>query len=306
MRALVASPTSPEHVELRGVPDPVPREDEALVGVRAISINRGEMHRLAQASDGARFGWDIAGVVERAAANGEGPREGARVVGFLPGGGWAERVAVPVGRLAELPDEVSFVAASTLPVAGLTALRTLRFGGMLVGKRVLITGAAGGVGHFAIQLASQAGAHVTGLVGSVERGEALPRLGARDVVVDPDDLAEGYDLVLESAGGTLLRCALEVVALEGIVVTFGNSSREETSFNVSNFYNRGARLIGFFLLAPWEVPGISADLAELLSLMAVDRLRSDIGYEGTWRQAAEALRALRERRVQGKAVLLVD
>jgi NADPH:quinone reductase-like Zn-dependent oxidoreductase len=147
---------------------------------------------------------------------------------------------------------------------------------------------------------------VTALAGGVERGAGLPELGAREVVVDPDDLADGYDLILESAGGMLLRRVLEVVALQGAVVTFGNSSREETSFNVSNFYNRGARLIGFFLLAPWEVPGISADLSELLSLMAIDRLRVEIGYEGTWRQAAEALRALRERRVQGKAVLLVD
>src|SRR6202008_775002 len=97
---------------------------------------------------GRTVGWDIAGVVERAAADGSGPPEGARVVGLVWTGGWSERAAVPTRQLAELPDAVSFEQAATLPVAGLTALHALQIGGFCLGKRVLVIGASGGVGRF--------------------------------------------------------------------------------------------------------------------------------------------------------------
>src|SRR4030095_12295790 len=89
-----------------------------------------------------------------------GPRAGARVVGFLPEGAWAERVAVPTHALAELPEKVTVSQAATLPVAGLTALHALARGGLLLGRRVLVTGATGGVGDFAVQLARLARAPV--------------------------------------------------------------------------------------------------------------------------------------------------
>jgi NADPH:quinone reductase len=96
-------------------------------------------------------GQDIAGVVVRQAASAEGPAVGTGAVALVEDSGWAERVAVPNRRMAVLPDEVGFPEAATLPVAGLTALRALRHGGALVGRRVLITGAAGGVGTLAVQ-----------------------------------------------------------------------------------------------------------------------------------------------------------
>ena len=101
------------------------------------------------------------------------------MVGIVQSGAWAERVAVPVEHLAELPEAVSFEQASTLPVAGLTALRSLELGGFIVGKRVLVTGASGGVGRFAIQLAKLAGAHVTAVA---RRTDGLAQLGADDVL----------------------------------------------------------------------------------------------------------------------------
>jgi len=146
-------------------------------------------------------GQDIAGVVLRQAASGKGPPVGTRVVALVDDSGWAERVAVPSHRMAVLPDGVSFAEAATLPVAGLTALRTLRHGGALIGRRVLITGAAGGVGTLAIQIAAQSGAHVTAVVGRPERAAGLKELGATEVV-DGIGAAQGrFALILESAGG---------------------------------------------------------------------------------------------------------
>src|SRR4030095_4755915 len=98
------------------------------------------------AAAGWRPGWDLAGVVERSAADGSGPAVGERVVGFLPEGAWAQRVVVPSNALAELPDKVTFSQAATFPVAGLTALHALDEGGPLLARRVLVTGATGGGG----------------------------------------------------------------------------------------------------------------------------------------------------------------
>jgi len=182
MKAVFVDAGAPERIAVRGVDPPQPAPDEALVEVRAISLNRGEINRLAAAADGWRPGWDIAGVVTAAASSG-GPEVGAHVVGVLGVAAWAETVAVPVTQLAVLPDTISFVQAAALPVAGLTALRTLRLGRALLGSRVLVTGASGGVGRFAVQLAHRGGAHVTGIVGSEARAAGLRELGADAVVV---------------------------------------------------------------------------------------------------------------------------
>jgi NADPH:quinone reductase-like Zn-dependent oxidoreductase len=125
MRALVADRSAPSGVSLTEAPDPEPARRETLVEVRAVSLNRGEVRRMPLRTEGTIPGWDVAGVVRRAATDGSGPQEGARVVGLVGEGGWAELAAVPTNRIAELPGTVSFEAASTLPVAGLTAVRAL-------------------------------------------------------------------------------------------------------------------------------------------------------------------------------------
>src|SRR5882724_5721342 len=181
--AVVVDPEAPGRLVISPVAAPVPDRGEAVVRVRAISLNRGEVRRAGLAAAGWRPGWDLAGEVERAAADGAGPRVGARVVGLLPEGAWAERVAVPTYALAELPDKVTFSQAATLPVAGLTALHALAKGGLLLGRRVLVTGATGGVGDFAVQLARLAGAHVTASARRAEQSAAVRALGAHDVTV---------------------------------------------------------------------------------------------------------------------------
>lgn len=306
MRALVASASAAEHIELRDVPAPSPAPHETLVRVHAVSINRGEINRLPLAKDGTRFGWDLAGTVERPSADGGGPAEGTRLVGFVASTAWAEQVAVPNLRLSPIPDHLSFEAASALPVAGLTALRMVRID-RLLGKRVLITGAAGGVGRFAIQLAARGGAQVTGVVGSEERGRGLRELGAEHVILELDPASEPFDLILESVGGTSLATALGLVRNGGLIVSFGNSSKVETTFRVNTFYGRhDARLQGFSLLAPNQPSDFRDDLRYLAELAAGGRLDAQLDLVTDWNDAAVAFAALRERRVHGKAVLLIQ
>src|SRR5260221_9679714 len=179
MGALVATGSSATPLEIGTVDEATAEAGQSIVEVRAISISRGELRLLAMRPEGWRPGQDIAGVVSHAAADGSGPPVGTRVVAMVDQAGWGERVAVPSSRLGVLPDGVSFAQAASLPVAGLTALRTLRLGGFLLGRNVLVTGATGGVGHFAVQLAARAGAHVVGISRDLARGKAL--LDAGDV-----------------------------------------------------------------------------------------------------------------------------
>src|SRR6202795_497576 len=230
-RAVVVDPEAPGRLVIRPVAEPVPDRGEAIVRVRAISLNRGEVRRSGMAEAGWRPGWDLAGEVERAAANGAGPRVGARIVGLLPEGAWAERVVVPAHALAELPAKVTLSQAATFPVAGLTAFHALAKGGLLLGRRVLVTGATGGVGDFAVQLARLAGAHVTASARRADQSAALRKLGAHEVVVGDDIPATPkHDLVIESVGGRTLGTALGALERGGICVTLGVSPSPDAPF----------------------------------------------------------------------------
>src|SRR5499427_7675327 len=211
-RAVVVDPEASGRLVIRPIAAPVPDRGEAVVRVRAISLNRGEVRRSTMAAAGWRPGWDLAGVIERPAANGLGPRAGARVVGVVLEGAWAERVAVPANALAELPDKGTFSQAATFPVAGLTALHALAKGGLLLGRRVLVTGATGGVGDFAIQLARLAGAHVTATARRNDQVATVRQLGAHEVTVgDEIPSTPKYDLIVESVGGRTLGTALRAL-----------------------------------------------------------------------------------------------
>lgn len=228
MRALVVDHSVPGRLALGEVPDPVPGPDEVLVKISAISLNYGELPKSDDAAEGAVPGWDAAGVVEQAAASGRGPKPGDRVLTFGWDAGWAELRAVPVGELAVLPDAVDFATAAALPVAGVTALRALRRAGVRPGQRVAVTGASGGVGRFAVQLAHQAGAEVYAFVGSPARGAGLAALGADHVLTDTATLDGEVDVLLDNVGGALLGELLGRMAPGGTVISIGATSGEPT------------------------------------------------------------------------------
>jgi NADPH:quinone reductase-like Zn-dependent oxidoreductase len=301
MRALVSKQSAP-FAELAEVPDPEPRPDEALVEVHAISLNRGETRRLEQLDPGSVTGWDLAGTVRRSAKDG-GPPEGARVVGLKNTGAWAELAAVKLEHLAELPEGISFEQAATLPVAGLTALRALEIAGFVLGKRVLVTGASGGVGRFAIQLAKLGGAQVTGIA----RG-GLSELGADEVASEIDLDGPLYDVVIDGVGGPVLGSAIQRVAAGGTIVSFASTIPEPVSYPARELFARapGARLYGFYLFADLDhTRSGSADLRRLAELVAAERLDPQIDLTLSWSDAAQAIEALLDRRVNGKAVLTV-
>jgi len=250
-------------------------------------------------------GWDLAGTVRRQAADG-GPLEGAHVVGLKNVGAWAELVAVNIEHLAELPEGISFEQAAALPVAGLTALRALEVAGFVLGKRVLITGASGGVGRFAIQLAKLAGAHVTGVA---RRTGGLTELGADEVATEIDPDGPVYEAILDAVGGPVLGTAITRVAPGGTVVSFASTVPEPVSYPARELFARapGARLYGFYVFGELEhTRSGSADLRRLADLVAAGRLDPQIDLTLPWSEAAEAVTALLERRVNGKAVLRVE
>jgi NADPH:quinone reductase-like Zn-dependent oxidoreductase len=307
MKALVNKGDGGVAVELTEVPEPDPDPDEAVVEVRAVSVNRGELRLLKARPGGWRPGQDVAGVVVEPARDGSGPVAGARVVAWPEQAGWAQRVAVPTTHLAVLAPDVSFSQAATLPIAGVTALRALRIGGDLTGRRVLVTGAAGGVGRFAVELAAQAGAIVLGVASDDSRAHGLEDLGAVGTVQDVDDAEGPFDFILESAGGPSLEAAVRQVAPGGVIVIFGNSSDMPASISFGDFRGRaGAQIVSFFVYESGEPPSFGADLQLLADMIAEGRLHPQIGLEVGWADAYSAFEALAGRRVNGKAVLLVD
>jgi NADPH:quinone reductase-like Zn-dependent oxidoreductase len=308
-QAVMVDPAAPGRLAIREVELPAPAPSEALVRVAAFSLNRGEIRRAMSADAGWRPGWDFAGVVEQPAADGSGPKAGARVVGMLRSGAWAEVIAAPTIALAELPDAVSFAAASTLPVAGLTALHALMKGGLLIGKPILITGATGGVGDFALQLARLSSARSVAHIRRPEQEAEVREAGAEAVVIGetlPEAQPFGpYALVVDSLGGPTLATAMNLLDEGGVCVSLGTTAGAEVTFNASRFYLIGrASLYGFILFDELKsVEPASLGLARLAGLVERGQLKPRISLEASWTEIADMARQLTERRYPGKAVL---
>ena len=235
MRALyIKSYGGPEVMQIGELPDPRPRRREVVVAIRASSINpvdwkvrSGELKFITGKTFPKTLGSDFAGVVERVGAGVADLSAGNRVYGVTPlmlrkPGAQAERLAVAANRLRRMPDDLPFEIAAALPVGGLTALNGLRQCGDLQGKTVLINGATGGVGHFAVQIAKTRGATVTAVCSERNAGQARA-LGA-DVVIDyrKQDFTSGsvrYDIVFDAHGHLTFGAVARVLKGGGAMVT---------------------------------------------------------------------------------------
>jgi len=307
MRAVLTTGQADAPVAVAQTGVPIAQPDQALLRVHAVSLNPGELRRARKRGAHEPIGWDFAGVVETAAADGTGPKAGARVVGFVANGAWADYVAAPTAQIGTLPDTVSFAAAATLPIAGLTALRTLRRGGDLGGKSVLIVPGTGGVGLFAVQLAKRAGGRVTAVVRS-EPGAALVReLGAEAVVIGPTAGAGAhgpYDLIVESLGGDSLGAALGMVAPDGTVVSFGQTVGATTTFAADAFYaTGGASLYGFIIFYEARKDPVTRDLEQLAALVAAGELAARVDATLPFDEFNSAISARDDRKLSGKVVV---
>jgi NADPH:quinone reductase-like Zn-dependent oxidoreductase len=305
VRALITAGPD-DIVRIADIAEPEPKPHEAVVAVSALSLNRGEVNRARTGRPGKPTGWDVSGVVVAAAADGSGPAPGTRVVGLAENVGWAERTPIPTHKLAPIPAGLTHEAASTLPIAALTALHCLQAHEASY-DTALITGAAGGVGRFAVQLAAMEGARVTAVVGSTARGAGLAELGAAEVVTDMP--ADGsFDVILESVGGRSLAASLRLVAPGGTVALFGNSSGEATTFQAADFFfHHAAKLFAYLIFPKLEkTRSGTEDLGYLAGLMVDGKLDPSIDVTAPWSEASSVCRALLDRRVAGKAVLTID
>ncbi|MFB4426877.1 zinc-binding dehydrogenase [Streptomyces sp. QL37] len=299
MRALVVDHGEAGPVRFADVDEPVPSSDEALVEIRHIGLNFGELNYVHQWPAGAVHGHDAAGVVVRAASDGSGPPEGTRVALGMTPHAWAERVAVSPASLGTVPEGVDLADGAALGIAGVTALRVLRKRSLLA-RDVLVTGGSGGVGHFAVQLAALAGARVSALVGSPDRAAGLREFGADKVLTDLAGTEDRFDLVLDTVGGPLMAQAWSSLAEGGTIYLVGYSSGHDTTFPSGALFGFGeSRSITTY----GDMTPTSGELTDLLGLMAAGRLTAPVGLRGHWEDVDDAVQALFARKVHGKIVL---
>jgi NADPH:quinone reductase-like Zn-dependent oxidoreductase len=284
VRALTQDSYGWDALGVRDVPDPVPREGQVLVQVHAAGVNPYDWHYAAGQPLIARpmlggltgprppvRGADLSGIVAAVGPGVTGFAPGDEVFGFGASGTFAELALAAVDRIARRPAELTHVEAAAMPMAAVTALQFLRAAGLTAGQRLAITGAGGGIGHFAVQIATAWGAQVTGVCST--RNAALVReLGASDVVdYTREDFTAGgrrFDVVFTNAGRYPVRALGQVVVPGGVVLT-NDGSKEGLLGPMPDLV--AAPLVARF--RPYRVVNVSAtesgeDLAVLAGMVA--------------------------------------
>ncbi|GIJ50265.1 NADPH:quinone reductase [Virgisporangium aliadipatigenens] len=322
MRAIVRTTyCAPEALRVREVDRPVIGAGEVLVRVRAASVNPYDLYSvigspyLMRTSIGLRRpklavpGVDLAGEVEAVGPDVTGFARGDAVFG-MHAAAFAEFAAVPVERLVHKPPALSFVDAAATPLAALTAFQGMRKGGLREGQRVLVNGASGGVGTFAVQLARAAGATVTAVC-STRNVAAAHTLGARHVIDYRTESLTGqrirYDLVLDIAGTRTL-ADWKAVAPEGTVVFIGGpkTSRWVGPFFAQAKVRVGAKLRGGPTFTGVLVSGgIRDDLSRIADLLTDRAVVPMVERTYALEDAAEALRYIADGHARAKVVLTV-
>lgn len=319
----------PEVLALQDVDDPVPGAGEVLVRVRASSLNAADWHvmrgdpSIVRILDRKTFGWraprqavrghDVAGVVEAVGPGVIGFAVGDEVFGEAPGeGAFAELVATRADVLVPKPAELTFDQAAAIPLAGTTALTGLRDGGLGAGQRLLVNGASGGVGTFAVQIGGALGAEVTAVCR--DRNVDLARALGADHVVDyrTDDFAESgerYDVVLDLVGNRSLADLRRVLTADGVLLLSGGGTSEGGSllgpmrlFTIAALRARSARPQR--LLAFRAEPSAAA-LADLCAMIAAGTLRPVVDRTYPFLELPAAMRYLEEEHARAKVVITV-
>jgi NADPH:quinone reductase-like Zn-dependent oxidoreductase len=307
-------------LRLAEIAKPTPGADEVLVRVRAASVDRGTWHIMAGlpypirlAGFGLRRpkyanpGRNLAGTVEAVGADVTGFAPGDEVYGMATGT-FAEYAAARPAKLAPKPANLSFAQAAAVPVSGSTALQAVRdHGRVQAGEKVLIIGASGGVGTFAVQIAQAFGAEVTGVCSTSKMG-TVQALGANHVLdYTVEDFADGrhrYDVILDTGGNAPLSRLRRALAPQGRLVIVGG----ETDGRLLGGSDRQirAQLLSMFVgqqLGTFVAKETAADLVALTDLVAAGKVAPVIDRAYSLEEVPAAIRRMQDGKVRGKLVV---
>lgn len=294
---------------------------EVLVAVRATAVNRADLSQARgnyppPAGASPILGLEMAGVIHEVGRNVEGWRPGDRVCALLPGGGYAERVAVPSGMLLRLPDHWSFAQGAAVPEVWYTAYINLFDEGQLrAGETALIHAGASGVGTAAIQMAVEAGARAIVTVGSNAKASFCRELGAvainyktqeflAEVMAATD--GEGVDLILDPVGGAYLASNISALRRFGRLVNIGLLSGAKGELHMGQVLGKRLRIIGSTLRARPVAEKIAITqrfAAEVMPKLASGRLRPIIDTTFAITEAQSAHEYVLANRNIGKVIL---
>jgi NADPH:quinone reductase-like Zn-dependent oxidoreductase len=313
---------SPDVLQLKEVAKPTPKDDEVLVKVYAVSVNAADLHLLRadpfpiRLSSGLLkpknqiLGSDIAGRVEAVGKNVKQFRPGDVVFGDISADGWggfAEYACAREDAFALKPANMSFEEAAAVPMAAVTALQGIRYAGQIrPGQKVLIHGASGGVGSFALQLAKSFGAEVTAVCST--RNLDMARSIGADHVIDytREDFAKNgkqYDLILATNGDRSISDYRRALSPKGIYVQTGGSMRQMSQAMIQGPWisMTGSQKMGNMGVAKPN----RKDLATLKGLLEAGKVKPVIDRCYPFEQVADAIRYLEEGHAQGKVVITV-
>jgi NADPH:quinone reductase len=312
----------PEVMKLEEIETPTPAAGEILIKVAAAGVNYADLAQRAGAyltptRTPTTLGVEIAGTIAALGTGVNSPVVGTRVAAFCRGG-YAEYAISQANMVIPISSGIDFIHAAAFPLQGITAYQLLREAARIQpGESVLVHAAAGGVGTLAIQLAKLMGAGtVIGTASNADKLDLIRRLGA-DVAINYTEQdwvdqvknatgSKGADIILEMVGGTIAEQSLQCLAPYGRMVVYGAASSQITQFSGIQLMYKNQAIIGYWLSSQLSRPErIAQAIMDLMQYLSKGELEIIVGQTFPLEQAAEAHRAIAERKTTGKVVLLV-